>query len=261
MCKMKGKLAGLYKKELSVFFSMPVAYAVLAVFMVLSGYFFASIVNQYAEFSLRSMSSQQRQMIDMNMIEWIFRPYFHNILVILVFMMPLVTMRLFAEEKREGTSELLFTYPVKDFTVVMSKFLSAMTVYALMLVSSAACFIMLGFITKYELLPVLAGMLGLFLAGGAFIMLGIFISSLTESQIVSGVITLGALLLSLVMPWIAQAAGPSWQKIIMALSVQQQFDSFAKGVLDTANLAFFINIMVLFFFLTLRSLETKKWRG
>jgi ABC-2 type transport system permease protein len=258
---MMQKMWGLYKKELKIFFSMPVAYVVMAVFMVLSGYFFANIVNYYAMVSLRAMNQYQRAQMDLSIIEGIFRPYFHNVVIVLILMIPLVTMRLFAEEKREGTSELLFTYPVNDITIVSAKFLSALTVYASMLTSTVGCMIMMRVISPYELLPALSGLLGLVLIGAAFTALGIFISALTESQIVAAVISFGVLLLFIVLPWLAQAAGPGMGRIINELSIVNHFDSFAKGVLDTGDLVYLINFTVLFIFLTLRMLESKQWRG
>jgi ABC-2 type transport system permease protein len=258
---MNQKLWGLYKKEIKVFFSMPVAYVVIAVYMILSGYFFANIVNYYAMVSLRSMNQYQRQQMDLSMIEGIFRPYFHNVVVVLILMIPLLTMRLFAEEKREGTVELLFTYPVNDLTIVTAKYLSAMTVYASMLIGSVSCFIMMRVVTAFELLPVLSGILGMFLIGAAFVSIGLFISTLTESQIVAAVISFGVLLLFLVLPWISQSAGPEMGKIINQISIIEHFDGFSKGLLNSADLVYYINFAVLFFFLTLRVLESKQWRG
>lgn len=255
------KLWGLYKKELKIFFSMPVAYVVTAVYMVLSGYFFANIVNYYAMVSLRSMQQYQRMQVDLSVIEGVFRPYFHNVVIVLILMIPLITMRMFAEEKREGTSELLFTYPVNDFTIVAAKFLSALTVYSSMLIGTVACMIQMRVITAYELAPALLGLLGLVMIGAAFISLGIFISTLTESQIVAAVISFGILLLFIVLPWVAQAAGPGLGRIINELSIVEHFDGFAKGVLETSDLIYLINFTVLFFFLTLRTLESKQWRG
>lgn len=258
---MASKLWALYKKELTVFFSMPVAYALITVFLILSGYFFSQITGHYAGFSMRSMNQYQRAMVDLSMVEGIFRPYFSNLLVVLILMIPVLTMRMFSEEKREGTAELLFTFPVSDATVVGAKFLSALTVYASMLAGTLAGFAVLRSATSFEILPLLSGYLGLLLLGAGFIMLGIFISSLTESQIVAAVISFGVLLMFLVLPWLSQSVGPEIARIINGLSVTNQFDSFAKGVLDTSDIIYCINFTLLFFFLTLRVLETKQWRG
>lgn len=258
---MASKFWALYKKELNVFFSMPVAYALITVFLVLSGYFFSQITGYYANFSMRSMNQYQRAMVDLSMVEGVFRPYFSNLLVILILMIPVLTMRMFSEEKREGTAELLFTFPVSDAAVVGAKFMSALTVYAAMLAGTLAGFAVLRSATAFEMLPVLSGFLGLILLGSGFIMLGIFISSLTESQLVAAVISFGVLLLFLVLPWLAQSAGPEAAKIINGLSVTNHFDSFSKGMLDTSDIIYCLNFTLLFFFLTLRVLETKHWRG
>ena len=258
---MYGKFTALLKKELNIFFSMPIAYAVITVFLVLSGYFFSSITDYYAMISMRSMNQYAKGMMDLSMMEGIFRPYFRNMVVVLILMIPLITMRLFAEEKREGTAELLFTYPVSDLAVVMAKFMSALAVFGAMIAGSLSSFIILRIGTAYEILPVLAGFLGLLMIGSAFIMLGIFISSLTESQIVAAVISFGVLLFVLVIPWAAGSVGPFWGAVLKGFSVVEHFDSFAKGVLDTADITYFISFFALFLFMTLRVLESKQWRG
>lgn len=258
---MWNKVWALYKKEISIIFSMPIAYAVISVFAVLSGYFFANIANYYALVSLRSMNQYQRMMMDLSMIEGIFRPYFHNVVVIMILMFPLITMRLFAEEKREGTVELLFTYPVSDLEIVLSKFFAALTVFVAMLGCGVVSFLIFRIATQYEVLPVLSGFIGLLLVGAAFISLGIFISSLTESQIVAAVISFGVLLLFLILPWLSQSVGPEAGKVIMQLSIIEHFDNFAKGLFDTSDIVYYLLFIFLFLFLTLRILETKQWRG
>lgn len=255
------KFLALYKKEWKTFFSLPIAYAVLIVFMVLSGYFFASIANYYSMVSLRSMNQYYRNMMDLNITDGIFRPYFHNMVVILLLIVPLITMRVFAEEKKDGTAELLFTYPVKDITIVLAKYAAAMTIFGLMLLGTLCSIIILRVTTAYDILPVLIGILGLILVASAFIMLGIFISSLTESQIVAAVISFGVLLLFFVISWASQSVGPTFGRILQELSIIEHFDNFSKGLFDTSDLIYYINFTVLFFFLTLRILESKQWRG
>lgn len=255
------RFIAIYKKELKTFFSLPIAYAIIIVFMVLSGYFFSSIANYYSAVSLRSMNQYYRSMMDLNIIEGIFRPYFHNMVVILLLVIPLITMRLFAEEKKDGTAELLFTYPVKDTTIVLAKYCASMTVFLIMLVGTLSSMIILRIITAYEILTSLTGILGLLLIASAFMMLGIFISTLTESQIVAAVISFGVLLLFFVISWGSQSVGPTFGKILQELSIIEHFDSFSKGLIDTSDIIYYINFTILFFFLTLRILESKQWRG
>jgi ABC-2 type transport system permease protein len=258
---MWNKFTALYKKEIAIIFAMPVAYAVISVFAILSGYFFATIANYYAMVSLRSMNQYQRMMWDLSMIDGIFRPYFHNVVVVMIIMFPLITMRLFAEEKREGTAELLFTYPVSDMAIVLSKFFAALTVFVAMLVCGMISFLILRTTSQYEILPVISGFLGLLLVGASFLALGLFISSLTDSQIVAAVISFGALLLLLLLPWLSQTVGPEAGKIIMGLSITEHFDNLAKGLLDTSDIVYYLVFIILFLFLTLRVLETKQWRS
>jgi ABC-2 type transport system permease protein len=255
------KFYALLKKELNVFFSMPIAYAIIAVYAGISGWIFSAITNYYAMISLRSNNQYSRGMIDLSIVEGIFRQYFNNVVVVIILIIPLITMRLFAEEKREGTSELLFTYPISDTAVVMAKFASAFSVYLLMIAGGLSSFIILRFGTDFELLPVLTGFFGLFLMGAAFIMLGIFVSSMTESQIVAAAVSFGTLLLFLLIPWAAESAGHFWGTILNALAAVRHFDSFAKGVLDTADITYFISFFFIFLFLTLQILESKRWRG
>jgi len=257
---MNQKFWALYKKELNIFFALPIAYAVICVYMVLSGYFFNAILSYYSQMSMRSMQSYYKG-AEISMVDGIFRPYFQNMAVVLLLMVPIITMRVFAEEKREGTSELLFTYPVSDMQIVLAKFLSALSILCMMIAGGAISFIILRFTGDFEVLPLLCGILGLVLIGGAFIMIGIFISTLTESQIVAAVISFGLLLLFWIISWQAGALGPVGQKILTNLSIIEHLGSFSKGLIDTSDLIYYLNFMALFLFLSLRVLESKQWRG
>ncbi len=260
---MNGKMWGLYKKELQVFFSMPVAYIVIIVFLIVSGVFFALITSSYAAYSMQAMQQYQRmQGIDLSILNGIFRSHFFNVFIwCLVPVIPLITMRLFAEEKREGTSELLFTYPINDFAILIAKYLSALTIYCLMLLGMTSGYIILRIVTAFEILPVLYGLLGLLLAGAAFIALGVFISAMTESQIAAAVISFGSMLFLMLLPSIGQSAGPGIGMILNKISMLEHFESFSKGLIDTADIVYYLNFVALFLFLTLRVLESKQWRG
>jgi ABC-2 type transport system permease protein len=258
---MSGKFAAIYRKELKIFFSQPIAYALITVFVAISGYFFALIANNYSNVSMRSLNQYQRSMVDLSILEGIFRPYFYNMSFVLLLVMPLITMRVFAEEKREGTSELLFTYPVTDLVIVTGKCLAAFTVFAVMIAGSMSSFVVLRFASAFEVLPVLSGYLGLLLLGGSFIMLGIFVSTLTESQVVAAVISFALLMFIWIIDWLSGIVGPAAGKILSNLSVIRHFDNFSKGVLDTSDLVYYVCFIFLFFFLTLRVLESKQWRS
>ena len=144
---------------------------------------------------------------------------------------------------------------------VRRTFVQPEPVLVIIMLGLLSSFIVMSFVTSYEILPILVGFLGLLMIGSAFIMLGVFISSITESQIVAGVISFGTLFFFLVIPWAIQTAGPFWGGILKVFSVVEHFDSFAKGVLDTADITYFMSFFIVFLFLTLRILESKKWRG
>ena len=250
----------IWKKEMRLYFTSPVAYVVVTIFLVIAGYFFYSI---FAFFSLASMQSAMNPAMgrDLNVTDSVMRPLFSNISVILLLLMPLVTMRLFAEERRSGTIELLLTYPVRDGAVLVGKYLAALALYALMLTLTLLYPAMLAYFARVEWGPLVTGYLGLLLMGSTFLAVGLFASSLTENQIIASVTTFGILLIFWVIGWSADYAGGPWGKLLTHLSILEHYDSFAKGVLDTKDVIYYLNFTILALFLTLRSLETRRWKG
>ncbi len=249
-----------FKKEMRLYFSSPIAYVVLAIFALVAGWFF---YNVFAFYALISMQAAMNPMMarDLSVTEGVLRPLFQNISVILLFLMPLLTMRLFAEEKKSGTIELLLTYPVRDGEVLMGKYLAALTVFAVMLVLTMVYPALVAWTARLEWGPLVTGYLGLLLEGAVFIGVGILISSLTENQIVAGVATFGVLLFLWVIAWAADSAGGALGRVLSHLSVTEHFDSFARGVINTKDVIYYLNLTILSLFLTLRSLESKRWRG
>jgi ABC-2 type transport system permease protein len=250
----------IFKRELRAYFVSPIAYVVMVMFLAIAGYFFYS---SFAFFNFIGFQAMSNPMMarNLNLTEGVFRPLYGNLGVILLFIMPLLTMRLFAEEKKQGTIELLLTYPVRDLAAVLAKFAACLAVYAIMLGLTALYPILLLIFAQPEVGPVLAGYLGLFLLGAAFIALGALASSLTENQIVAAAITFGILLLFWVIGWSSQFAGGSVGRLLSHLSLLDHFEDFPKGVIDTKDVIFYLNFMVLCLFLTLRSLESHRWRG
>jgi len=198
---------------------------------------------------------------DLNVSDSVMRPLFSNISVILLLLMPLVTMRLFAEERRSGTIELLLTYPVRDGAVLAGKYLAAFALYAIMIALTLLYPGIVVYFARLEWGPVLTGYLGLLLMGGMFIAVGVCASSLTENQIVAAITTFGVLLLLWVLGWSADYAGGTAGRVLQHLSLLEHNDSFAKGVLDTKDIIYYANFIVLALFLTLRSLEARRWNG
>jgi ABC-2 type transport system permease protein len=254
------KIWAIFKKEMRLYFTSPVAWVVFTIFLLIAGYFFYSI---FAFFTLASMQSAMNPQMgrDLNVTDSVMRPLFSNVSVILLLLMPLVTMRLFAEERRAGTIELLLTYPVRDGAVLAGKYLSALGLYAIMIALTLLYPGIVVYFARLEWGPILTGYLGLLLMGATFIAVGVFASSLTENQIVAAITTFGVLLIFWILGWSADYAGGTAGKVLQFLSILEHNDSFSKGVLDTKDVLYYLNFTVLALFLTLRSLEARRWKG
>lgn len=254
------KVWPIFKKEMRLYFTSPIAWVILTIFTLITGYFFYSI---FAYYTLASMQSMMNPMMarEMSVTDSVLRPLFSNISVILLLLMPLVTMRLFAEERRSGTIELLLTYPVRDGAVLVGKYLAALAMYGVMLALTLVYPAVVLYFARVEWGVLATGYLGLLLMGATFLAVGIFASSLTENQIVASIITFGVLLIFWVIGWSADYAGGIWGRVLSHISLLEHFDSFAKGVLDTKDILYYVNFTIVALFLTLRSLEARRWKG
>ena len=245
-------------KELRSYFASPIAYVVIGFFALLYGYFFYALLSF---FNRQSMQMSMGMGGSMNINQMLIAPVLSNVSVILLFVLPMVTMRTYSEEKRSGTIELLLTSPVTDTQIILGKFLGAMSLYAAML---AVTVIHLGLLFLYgnpEWKPILTGYLGLLLMGGCFIALGLLISSLTRNQIVAGMITFAVFLMLWVINWIGSFMGPTTQAVLSHLSITDHFDDFAKGVLDTKHLVYYASFIGFGLFLTAKAVDSERWRG
>ncbi|HMB33050.1 MAG TPA: ABC transporter permease subunit [Methylomirabilota bacterium] len=251
----------IFKKEMRLYFGSPVAYAVATFFLFIAAFFFAPSFIQYAEFSMRAAMQPQMMGQGLNATENILRPLTYNMAVVLLFFIPMLTMRLFAEEKRAGTMELLLTYPLRDGEVLAGKFLAALSLYVFILIVTLFYPATVAWFTRIEWGAVLTGYLGLLLIGGAFLAVGLFISSTTENQIVAGFGTFGVLLALWLLGWFADSAQGALRTVVQQMAIIEHMDSFAKGVIDTKDLVYYLTVIAFALFLTLRSLESKRWRG
>lgn len=250
----------IFKKELNLYFSSPIAYVVFLIFSVVTGFFFFVIFRQYAQYSMQAAMNPMLGR-DVNVTDGVLGPLFGNVRVIMLLMLPILTMRLFAEEKRSGTMELLLTYPIRDGEVLCGKYLAALVVFGCMLLLTLVHPMLIAWATQFEYGPLLTGYLGLLLQGAAFIAVGVLISSLTENQIVAAVSSFGILLAFWIVSWASDAVGGTGGRILSHLSMTDHFESFGKGVIDTKDLIYHLNLIILALFLTLRSLDSKRWRG
>jgi ABC-2 type transport system permease protein len=254
------KVWAIFKKELRLYFTSPIAYVIIAVFFFISGLFFWSIFDFFSKASMQSMMNPQFGR-ELNVTDGVFRPLLSNVTVILLLLMPMVTMRLFAEERRSGTIELLLTYPVRDGAVLVGKYLAALALYGVMLLGTVVYAGIIMYFARIDWGPLLTGFAGLLLLGATFLAVGLFISSLTENQIVAAIATFGVLLAFWIIGWSADSVGGTWGKVLSHLSIIEHFDSFAKGVLDTRDVIYYVNFTILALFLALRSLEARRWKG
>jgi ABC-2 type transport system permease protein len=246
-------------KELRSYFGSPVAWVLMGFFAVVFGYFY----NVYLDYFVRqAMQSQfggppQPSNVNNDMI----RPLLGNASVLILFLLPMITMRTYSEEKRSGTIELLLTSPVTDLEIVLGKFFGAVGVYLGLLAVTALYVAILFGLGDPEWRPLVAGYLGLFLLGSCFISLGLFISSTTKNQVVAGAVTFIVALMFWIINWFAEGAGPTAAAILNYLSVTQHFDDFGKGVIDTKHVVFYLSFITFGLFLTLKSVDTERWRG
>jgi ABC-2 type transport system permease protein len=245
-------------KELRSYFASPIAYVIIGLFALLFGWFFYMFLTMFVR--------QSEQMMQFgggsaNINQQMIRGVLQNSAVIILFVMPMITMRTYSEEKRSGTIELLLTSPVTDFQIIMGKFLGAMGLYVAMLLVTGLYMVILFIYGNPEWRPVVAGYLGLLLMGGCFISVGLLISSLTKNQIVAGFLTFAVFLMLWVINWIGDSSGPTTQAIVSYLSITEHFDDFARGVIDTKHLVYYLSFMVFGLFLTAKSVDSERWRG
>jgi ABC-2 type transport system permease protein len=249
----------IFRKELHSYFVSPVAYLLLTMFAVIFGLFFWNALGYFVYVGLQSQ--MRGQSFPMNVNEELIRPLLSNINVIGLFFIPMITMRLFAEEKRTGTIELLATSPIRDLEVIAGKWLAALTLYACMLLLTL---LNLAFVFKYgqpDWKPVAVAYLGMLLQAAGMLAVGMFISTLTKNQIIAGAATFGACLVLWVMGWTSGYESATWAQVLSYMSVTTHMEPFSKGVLATKDAIYYVSLIFLGFFLTARSLESLRWRA
>lgn len=247
------------KKEVKTYFTSPIAYVVITVFLVLVGFFFYSLIWWFNSQSIQ-MARNPYYFQQLNINQMVYSPLFHNISIILLLMIPLLTMRLFSEEKKINTDELLYTSPLSVSQIILGKYLAALFVLVVMLLLTGVLSIFTFAYGNPELTPVVNGYLGLFLMGASFIAAGIFFSSLTENQIVSAILTFGVLLLFWILNWASYSAGGIWKSVLNYLSIFQHFDDMTKGILDTTDIVYYVSFAFFGLFLTHSVIQSRRWR-
>jgi ABC-2 type transport system permease protein len=253
-------VGAIVRRELRAYFFSPIAYVVGSVFLFLIGLLSYLAVLTASNRSLQ-MLRMQGNLPDLNINELIFRPVFYNMAVVMLLVVPILTMRLLAEEKKLKTMELLLTAPLTVTDIVAGKFISAMTVFAGMLLFSAAAPLALTLYVDFRWAPILTAYLGLLLLGGLFLSAGLLASSLTENQIIAVMLSFGALLMFWLFGWAGQLfTETTLGALLMYLSPMDHFENLVKGLVDTKDLVYFVAGIALSLFVTHRVVDSQRWR-
>jgi len=255
----------IYRKEMGHYFVSPIAYVVVGLFLILCAFFFnvylTSAIQESMSMEIQSMRFGMPQEFDVP--GQVMRAFFGVLSLFTLFFLPMLTMGVYAEERKRGTMELLMTSPITDLHIVLGKFLATLALLGIMLLPSAIQLVVLYRVSDptppWRLL--LCGYTGVLLLGGALASIGTFVSSLTENQIIAAVGTFGlTLILWLLDAAVRGGANSVFGQVLQYLSVLRHFDDFIRGVVDTSNLIFYASWIALGLFLTLRSLDSMRWR-
>ena len=247
------------QKELKSYFASPIAYLLMAFFALIFGFGFFTATRDFVRFSFQSQMMGRG--MPMNVNEQVIRPLLGFASTVALFLIPMITMRLFAEEKRTGTIELLLTSPVRDIEIILGKWLGSMLLYLCILFMSALNVVMLFAWGKPDLKPVLVAYLGLILQGGTLLAIGAFISTTTRNQIIAGGVTFFVCLLLWLLSWFTAFDSSGFSSVINYLSIVTHFENFSKGVLDTKDVVFYVSMIFFGLFITARSMESLRWRA
>jgi ABC-2 type transport system permease protein len=261
---MKGIYA-IYRKEMSHYFVSPIAYIIGGVFLFLTGFFFtrvlSSVIEQAFEAGMQSMQFGGAG-ASYDVPSLTIRYFFGVLSSILLFLTPMLTMSVYAEERKRGTIELLMTSPITDAQIVLGKFFASLSLLIIMLAPTLAYSIFM-FLHSEPAAPwkiLFCAYLGVLLLGGALLALGSLFSSLTENQIIAAVLTLGVFLILWVIDFGARNTSSGIGAVVSYLSVVKHYDDFTRGILDSGNVVFYLSLILLSIFLTIRSLDSMRWR-
>lgn len=248
-------------REISAYFVQPIAYVVMTVFMLLGGWFFFALLRRFDLIQQMYLAMQNPQGLQrMNVNEMVVEPLLHNLAIVLVILVPAITMRSFAEEKRAGTYELLLTAPVRTAEVVAGKFIGAAVLVLVMVVLAGIFPLILIMFGNPEIGVMASGYLGLAFLGVAFVAVGIFTSSITQNQIIAAISCFGALLLLYVISWPAETGGGTFSVLLRYLSLPEHFATMVRGIISTKDIIYFLSVVAVALFLTQRAVESVRWR-
>jgi len=252
-------ILAIFRRDLRGYFSSPIAYVIIGLFVVVTGIFFYLLLTSFVQYSYALMMQQQSAPLNVNLM--LIRPFLLNLSVIILFIVPMITMRAYSEEKKSGTIELLMTVPLTNWQIIIGKFLATFVLFLVMIGVTLLYLIFLFLWGNPEIVPIIIGYLGLLLFGAALIATGNFISSLTENQIVAAVGTFAVTMFLWIIGFAADSAGKVLSSILGYLSIVEHFEDFSKGIFDTSHLVYYLSVVAVMLFLTFQSVESAKWRS
>lgn len=245
-------------RDYRTYFTSPIAYIVIAGFLVIMGWMFFFNLNHFA---MQNVQFKQYGMgKGMSLTEGVIRPLYGNMNVIFLFLVPFITMRLFAEERKMQTIQLLMTSPVTLTEIIVGKFLSALLLVATMLGLTAVYPVVLLVCGNPDPGTLLTNFVGTLLLASCYVGMGVLFSSMTENQIVAGALTFAAGLFFWLINWASQSAGPVWSDFLDYLSLIQHYNNFSQGILDSTDVIFYFSFVGLSLFFTHRVLDSYRWR-
>lgn len=244
-------------KELRSYFASPTAYVIIGFFSLAFGIFFYLFLTAFIRNSEQMMQMGRPPNLNQDMISGLLQ----NAAVIVLFVMPMITMRTYSEEKRSGTIELLLTSPITDWQIIVGKFLGAVGLYASILAVTLVYIAILFWAGNPEWKPIIAGYLGLLLMGACFISIGMLISSMTRNQSVAGVVTFIVFLMLWIIGWFSDSVGPTTRVVVETLSITNHLQDFTRGIIDTKDVVYYLSLLTFGLFLTAKSVDSERWRG
>lgn len=241
------------RKDLRSYFTSPIAYIIVAIFLLLVGWIFINLFSHFMQ-----MSSQYATLNYGNkpsLSENVLRPLFGNMNVILLFIAPFITMRLIAEERKDHTVELLMTAPIRPLSIVMGKFLAGLGLLMVIVGATLVYPVILQLVGSPDWGVILGCYAGLVFICATYVAIGLFWSSRTENQVVAAVLTFGTLLFFWLISWAAHRAGPVWSDVLNHLSLIGHYANFAQGIIDTNGIVYYLTFTGFALFATNLSVE------
>ena len=247
---MSGLLATL-QRELRAYFFSPLAYVILTFFLLVNGYIFVLIVSFLNDPRAGGSTTPLKLFFGDTFFFWL----------VLLFVTPVLTMRLLAEERRSGTIESLMTAPVTEIQVVLGKYLAALAFYLFLWLPTLAYVVIIARSSTIDWGPIAGGYLGVTMIGAVFMAVGVFGSSFSKNQIVAAIVTFAMLMFFFAITFMESlTTSETWKNVFAYMNLLQHMDDFGKGIVDSRRLVYYLSTVALFLFLTARALEVKKWR-